>query len=237
MPEFTDEQLREHDESVQTAARAQVETEIINDTSWKSLGAMKDSAINADKRIGEETTKTKAEQTRAESLQVMLDDVKKNGATEDDAKAAADAAAAAAAAASATDEDHKKILQSMTDDEAKKLDAAVKANPALEATLKTGGEKAMAEALTSIRELDPPKDDKGKPKDGLFGNWKQTDKNERPLSIKEQLEASLNSRNKKNRAPISGDLGGLRTPIQSDDDGPAVRADGGLGVSRMADTD
>lgn len=170
MPEFTDDELREHDKTVREEERAQVEKSVIGDTTWKSLDAMKESASNANSRINEAVNSQRTAESRitdldneVSGLKTKLSDASSNQLPpkKDDPPPKKD-----------DDEveklDAKAILESMTDEESDALDKITNSNKKLKEALSVGGDEAMAKVLIDFRSMVP-----AKPKENVFGSYKK----------------------------------------------------------------
>jgi len=144
MPTFTDEELKEHDDKLRADARALAEQETLKDTSWKSLEALKESALNADRKISDVVREKGEIEKKAQSLESRLKELGEKS--------------------SAGDDEPTKVIATMTEKEAKHLDALCKADKNLHEAIKQGGKEAKAKALTMLREKTPVDDDSG----GLF---------------------------------------------------------------------
>jgi len=144
MPTFTDEELKEHDDKLRADARALAEQETLKDTSWKSLEALKESALNADRKISDVVREKGEIESRAQSLESKLKELGDKPGTSDD--------------------EPSKVIATMSEKEAKHLDALCKTDKNLREAIKQGGKEAKAKAITMLREKAPVEDDSG----GLF---------------------------------------------------------------------
>ena len=230
MPNFTDEELRKHDEEVAakaaTTVKSQVESEIVKDTSWKSLEAMKESALNADKRIGESVLKEKEAVGKLVALEVQLAEVKKSGGKPpEDGKKDDDLAV----------KDPASFLRTMSEAEEKKLDEMTKSNPALRKEILASGEVGMAKALQHLRKIVPAESQAVDP-EAPFGSWrKNVGKKDSggAVALEDLLSKAHEDYQKRHRIPGSS---GSRTVARSEgeavdeDAPPPKRAGGGMRV-------
>ena len=157
MPTFTDEELKEHDDKLRADARALAEQETLKDTSWKSLEALKESALNADRKISDVVREKGEIEKKAQSLESRLKELGEKSSAGDDEPTKVIATIAG-------DDEPTKVIATMTEKEAKHLDALCKADKNLHEAIKQGGKEAKAKALTMLREKTPVDDDSG----GLF---------------------------------------------------------------------
>jgi len=228
MPNFTDEELRKHDEEVvkktTDSVRSQVESEIIKDTTWKSLGAMKESAMNADKRIGESVQKEKEASEKAKTLEGQIEELKKKGGTPPAGKPEDDVS-----------KDPASFLRTITDAEEKKLDEMMKSNPVLRKEVLASGEVGMAKALQHLRKITPP-EDKTIKEDAPFSSWRKTAGKGGQVSLEEMMTKANEEYQKRHRIPNStGNRGApaAGAMVEGEEDVPQHRRGGG-GMDVMA---
>lgn len=208
-------------EKTKSDTRAAVEAELLKDTTWKSPQDMRESALNADKRIGESVRKEKAAEERAKAIETELSTLKEKGNANkgNDGQGEEEI------------KDPASILRTMSADEEKMLDELVRQDANLKSQVLSGGEKAMAKTLLSLRKLSGS--GKGANPDSPFSDWKKSSATNPAVSIEQLVKQAHEQYLKRVRTPSSRSAGArpaiIREGSGSDDDSrPAVRAGGGL---------
>jgi len=184
---------------------------LIEGTTWKDVDGMKESALNADKKISElgGENKTLTEKLTEAQKQKEASDIKTTKTNEPEAKTP------------------EEVIESLSEKEAEILDAAIVKNPDLKKKIAEGGEKAQAEAILAVRDQIP----KEIP-DNLFstiakGKGKKITKLDEN-SIASLLSSSFEKSRKKGLTPATLGVGGRVATSPDTDEAPVIRGGGGL---------
>jgi len=216
MPTFTDEELREHEEKIRNDTRAQLEEGIIKDTSWKSLDAVKESAVNADKRINEAVNKEKETSEKVKTLEAQLEEVKKEKENK----------SVTPEPTPPVEKNPEEILSTITDKERTELDAMLKSSKELQDKVSSEGKKGMAEILESHRKTAPkePLTFSSLGKDEIKTN------NNGTVDLDDIVTKARDNYRKRNGSPVTPPRSGSPAPVIDNgvEERPTVKSGGGM---------
>lgn len=188
--EISEQELKEKLEQAKKEGRSELEKSITEGTTWRNLDALKDSALNADRKISELGEGRKQMERERDEARREIETLKK--ATAKPSEPPPEPQKKEERKESARD-----ILATMTPDEEKVLDDMCEQTPALKKAVATGGEKAMAEALLRLRESMPKETAKN-----LFASYRSSQKSISPEDVQTLLDKALEARKGKQRGPV-----------------------------------
>jgi hypothetical protein len=224
--EITEQELQQKLEAAKAEGAVTAEKKLVEGTTWTSAQALRESAVNAERKIGEHGQKIGELKTQLESAKTELETVRKAGTS--GAGGNGDGKGGNGDGKTANESDPKILLATMSDKESEALDALIEADKDLkkQVTEAKGDElpKKMAELLQGYRKLQPTNLNVV---DKPFSSFRKAISTGGAKSTEELLKKAMDSYQSRKRIPAGSRASYATSNGQGNEDTAPVRSSGG----------